>query len=310
MVAEIIEKLSFEKASKWGRFLKILLFGFLFGFIALTKQPFSLSENSQIFIVFFFLGSYMGLIFSGKYIDKISTVITTKWRKVTKTSKWWFYVFIIWFSYIPLKTVLSIIEEFSFGFVDILWIYMSYVVLIILPCIYSLTIYIPSNKYLSSERVTKEHKKVIADALTVLTPALGFPWVLALLFILPYTNLNPQPHWLNYSLLVGTYIAIFLFAIDLPYCFSVGETKKREIAKLENKRKKLLRSLEKTDYAQVKSWRAVYIQLEIARLDREKDKIDSETIHPYRIVIPVISFFVSGILGGLFLEVFLRLMSF
>lgn len=309
MILNVRQILSFKEASKWGRVLRIVFYGLVLGVLAFARQPFSVSENAPYFFVFFVFGSYMTLILSGEHFENIKNILPSPCLKVLHTIRFWGIALSVWVSFPFLASLLQRIIEVDVSGINLVWTYMVYVILIILPCVYSLMIFIPSNQYLNSTKVDKNQKKKVVDTLTVWTPAIGFPWLLAIFSLLPYAHLPTYPAWIDYMIVGIAYLLIFFVCIDLPYYMSVREEKTRKIGKLERRRKKLLRQLKEIDKDEARSgWGKIGIELEIARIDRERSETRSETSHPYRIIIPTVSFLITGILGGLIMEITLQMM--
>ena len=78
--------------------------------------------------------------------------------------------------------------------------------------------------------------------------------------------------------------------------------KKQEMDKLEKERNGMLEKLRKIDDDKQKSLlKKIVLESEITRIDREKQEIKSQSIHPYKVVIPFASFFL-GIFGAIFIE--------
>lgn len=309
MRLNIRQIISFKGASKWGRVLRIFFWGLVFGVLAFARQPFSISENAPYFFVYFVFGAYLALILFGEHLENIKGILPIPCLKVMRTTHFWTMALIVLGCTPIFASFLQSNIEVDVSRIYLLWTYMFYVILVMLPCVYSLTILIPSNQYLNSTKINKNQKKKVVDALTVLTPAIGSPWLLAIFSLQPYVNLPPYPAWIDYIIVCITYLLIFFVCIDLPYYISVGEEKTRRIGKLERRRKKLCRQLKEIDKDEARSgWGKIGIELEIARIDRERSEIKSETSHPYRIIIPTVSFLISGILCGLIIEITLQMM--
>ena len=97
--------------------------------------------------------------------------------------------------------------------------------------------------------------------------------------------------------------------MDLPYSISILDRKKVERRKLKYERKASLADLKKIgrqlpdDLA-----RRILLESEIARIDRDLERVESEPIHPFKIVIPIVSFAV-GLVAPLLLDILKKLVG-
>jgi len=268
-----------------------------------TQQALSSIEGVGYFVGFFLLGSYVTLLLLEKYEDKIVSIMSSRWRKVTSTFRFWLYGLIIWLLTAVIgSNLLSPLEGtgmLQYYFIMFLG-YSLYGLLFWLP-IYSVASYVPCCRYLASPEVERENKKKIANALTGLTPLLGFPLIVALYLALLLLNISIEP-WLSYTLFFSFYVTTFLVLIDLPYCTTAIESRKRELDTLKQEREALLQKLQSIDSDTTKGWlKKITLENEIARLDRKKQEIKSESIHPYKLVVPFMGF-IFAIFGAIITE--------
>lgn len=293
-ISKIKGTLGFSKASKWGKLLRILFYGIivgLYGLLSLFLRNGNLPVSQFIlnFTVLFFLGAYMALIISEKCIDRVYAILPSPLQRVAKTMRLWMYMLLCWILFIPVRISLSLLGLEVGPLVDMIWVYALYVILIF-PSVYSLVICVPSSQYLASSQAKEKAKKEVANALTILTPALGFPLIILIFLVLSIININVEPYWVNYLVILGIYIALFLFVIDLPYSISLEEKKKREIEKLQEERKQLLGKLKKLGTKKAEDlWNKIYLESRIERIDREKEGIKSKPNHPYKIIVSLLS---------------------
>lgn len=151
-------------------------------------------------------------------------------------------------------------------------------------------------------RCQRLKSKKVANALTLSTPALGLSWLFAVSIFLLLVNIQVKPYWITYIVFISIYVALFILFVDLPYSVTMREIKKQKSGKLEKERKELLEKVGKINNGNQKSLLTkIVIESEIARIDREKQEIKSESVHPYKFVIPFASFFL-GILGAIFVD--------
>jgi hypothetical protein len=156
--------------------------------------------------------------------------------------------------------------------------------------VYSLTVYIPSGRYLASTRIRIKKKKMIANSLTILTPVLGFPLILAIYLVLVFANIQVEIYW-YYLIFILVYIVIYFISIDLPYSVSAKQKQKQDLGKLKKRRRAILRELDKTSNENKEFFlKKIALENEIARTDREKQMIKSQTVHPHRPIISLASF--------------------
>jgi len=305
------EKLISNSISFWSKIRKVLFYGigfYVIGFLLVLanryvrQETFSVSDAVFTFMYFFVLGAYLGLIEVEKCAEKIFLVLSRRWRKVAGTLRWWFYVLFAWLVLFLIRVLLlPQVLKIDFSLFDVFLIYMVFI-LSFSSCIYSLTTYIPCGKYLASAQVKIEEKKKVADALTVLTPSLGFPWILAIYLVLSLARIQVEPYWIIYVLFISAYVACFNVFIDLPYSVSIKKEKEQELDRLEKKRTALLENLQKVGDDKTEDiLKKIAFESEIARIDREKQEIESKSIHPYKLVIPLASF-TLGIFGALFID--------
>jgi len=172
------------------------------------------------------------------------------------------------------------------------WVYSLFGLLMVYACIISLAVYIPSFLYLRVSNDKNLEKKTIADSLTVITIGLATPWIFLLIFVFTFLTI---PIWANYLIVIGIYMAVFFGAIDLPFYLSMESTKKKKVDELELERKTLVDKINNLK----KNNERVAIELNIQRIDRDIEKVKSESSHPYPFLKPLAGFVVVSILDVL-----------
>jgi len=312
IASKLQDQLGFSKASKWGRIVRVLMYGTLFALYGLLNDSLrgrTLLDTMLDSFIFLLLGLYLALIISERCILKIQSVLSSRWRKLVGTLSFWLWSIPIWFLYLPLRYYLAQTPGINFSLADLIWLY-TFFFLFLFTIVYSLGVYIPACQYLASLKITKEERKrEIARSLTILTPMLGFPWIFAIYSILAFANIPITSYWWNYVIVFAIYAVIFIFFVDMPCSISINEKKKQDINELKRKRTILLEKIAKIQSNKPKDiWEKIALEFEIARIDREKQETESQTTHPFRIIIPVASFFL-GIIGGLLIELLKELMK-
>jgi len=86
--------------------------------------------------------------------------------------------------------------------------------MMIYPCIASFTIFTQSYRYLRYSNSEITEKKTIVESMIIATIGLATPWIIVLFFISIFLSLS---FWVDYIVVIASYIAIFFIAIDLPY---------------------------------------------------------------------------------------------
>lgn len=302
----------------WNKTCKILLQGISFSVIGALSQILvkhfkhellSTSEVALYAIVFFSVGAYVMVIRSEEYDERILKGVSPSWRKVTATFSLWLYFSVAWVvGLIISAVVVQQVSQIDPSIVSMIFVYVLYALLFLLS-VYSIAIYIPSSQYLASADIEEKDKKKVADTLTVLTPILGFPWIIATYLVLFFANIPIDPDWLNFVVFVSIYAIVYLLFVDLPYSSSILEKKKQELESLEKERDVLLTKLQKLDSDTSEALlRKITFESEIARMDRKKQEIKSRKVHPYKFIIPFASFFL-GIFGAIFIEIIKNLLQ-
>jgi len=303
-------KKSYER-NLWSKIRDIFAWGtllYIFGFFStvsskyVRQETLSLLEDAVYSIMFFVIIAYWRIIVLEDCEKKLLPAFSPKWRKAARTFHLLSYVILGWFVLLVIRgLLLPQFLKIDFSFFDTLLVYLLYSFPFLI-CIFSLIIYVPSGQYLSLPQLEAKERKKVADALTVVTPALGFPWLVAFLASLTLTNVQIEPYWIIYIVFISIYVALFVIFVDLPYSVSVREIRRQKLEELEIKRNGLLDKLEKVGNSKQKSLvEKIVLESEIARIDRAKQETKSQSIHPYKIVIPFASFFL-GIFGAIFLE--------
>ncbi len=296
----------------WSKIREILLLGTIvyvtlffvnIGTKYVRQETFSVLEEAVSSTVIFIIVIYYKTIELENCQEEISQALPSRWRKTARTLfRSSLYVFLVWLAVVMIRgLLLPQFLKIDFSFIDALLFYVLYSVPFLL-CIFSLTVFIPCGRYLSLPQVEVEERKKVANALTLSTPALGLSWLFAVTVILLLANIQVEPFWIIYIVFISIYVALFLLFIDLPYSVTTREIKKQKSDRLKKERRELLEKLGKIHNGTQKSLLTkIVIESEVARIDREKQEIKSESVHPYKFVIPFASFFL-GIFGALFID--------
>ena len=300
-----------NKRSIWSKILDIFIWGILMyfaGFFSVIfnnyvrQEAFSLLGDSVYSIMFFLIVAYWRIIVIENCEEKLRQALSPSWREAARTFRLLLYVILVWLVLVFVRgLLLPQFLKIDFSFLDTLLGYLFYSFPFLL-CIFSLIVYIPSGQYLSLQRLEVKERKKVADALTVVTPALGFPWLIAVSLVLLLAKIQVEPYWIIYVVFISIYVALYVIFVDLPYSVSVREIKKQKLDELEKARNELLEKLRKIGNDKQKSLlKKIVFESKIARLDREKQEVKSQSVHPYKVIIPFASFFL-GIFGALFIE--------
>ena len=227
------------------------------------------------------------------HVNQLNSVLPKNWKRIvnTKTFFGWFITFYAWL----ILGSLAVLQIRSTIFTSI-WVLSIIVIVIIYPCIISLGVYIPVFQYLKKSKDETQKKKCIVKSLTFATISLATPWILLTLVILSF---YPVPIWSGYFVALGIYIALFFIAVDLPYYQSMEDVKKRKVKGLTLLRESLVQKLcDLNDTSE-----RVAVELNIERIDRDIEKINSESSHPYLFLKPIAGFVVVSILANLLVEI-------
>lgn len=288
-----------RKLSVWKKSAKIFFYGIIGSIVSelavfsnrvITQEPFSFVEGVVYGIMAFILAGYFGWVNIEKHDERISAILPRSWRRMARTFRWYQFAFFGWVTWIVIRgLLLPRFIDFDFSFLDMLWVNFLYLLLFFLS-VYSLTVYIPSGQYLASTRISIEKKKRIANSLTILTPALGFPLILATYLVLAFANIQVEVYW-NYIIFIVIYLAIYFISIDLPYSVSAKQKQTRQLEMLERRRRAILKELPKTSKGDKEVFlEKIALENEIARIDREKQEIKSQSVHPHKLTISLASF--------------------
>ena len=299
------------KISLWSEIREILVWGifaYIIGFSSVVfskyirQVTFSLLGDAVYSIMFFIIVAYWRILIIKKCEEVLRQSLSARWREVLRTSRLVLYVILVWLGSIIMRAyLLPQFLKIDFSFLDMIIILVFYS-FPFLFCIYTLVVYIPNSQYLASLQLESKERKKVADALTLVTPALGFPWLVAASLSLALAHIQIEPYWIIYLVFISIYVTFYMIFVDLPYSISAREIRKQKVDELERARNELLCKLEKIDNSKQKSLvEKIALESEIARIDREKQETKSQSIHPYKIIIPFASFFI-GIFGAVFIE--------
>lgn len=298
-----------RQKSIWRKISETLLYGILAYLILLCiailtkyfKQETITVVDFANPIMGFFLLAYWKIIEFENCFETIDQTLSPRLRKGARAFRFWLYALAIWV--VMVLIIGFLLSQFPNVYFALAWLFLAYVLIFLL---FSLSVFpliasIPSGRFLSSIQVNTEKKMKVAHALTLLTPLLGLPWLIDVSLILQLTSIEVKPNWIIYIVFIFIYVTLYFLFVDLPYSVSMRETKKKELDRLANERNEILKKLGKTDDYEKSLLDKVVFELEIARIDREEKKAKSESIHPYKIIIPLASFFL-GIFGALLIE--------
>lgn len=300
-----------SKRSIWSKILDISIWGILIyfaGFFSVIfnryvrQEAFSLPETAVYSIMFFLIVAYWRIIVIENCEKKLLQALSPRWREGARTFRLLLYVIVVWLVLLFIRVLL--LPQFlkiDFSLLDTLLGFLFYSFPFLL-CIFSLIVYVPSGQYLSLKQLEAKERKKVADALTVVTPALGFPWLITVSLVLLLADVQVEPYWIIYVVFISIYVALYVIFVDLPYSVSLREIKTQKLDELEKTRNELLEKLGKIGNDKQKSLlRKIALESEIARIEREKQEIKSQSVHPYKVIIPLSSFFL-GVFGVLFIE--------
>lgn len=287
--ANLIEKIS---PNKWIQRVFIVIISLVMSFgLAFVSAPPSLGIIPTALILSF-ITIYMIYLIFGDLIKRISSILSNNWKKIANVKVFfgWFVSLYLWLvigAWLSLKINSIVFSEF--------WVYSIFVLLIVYPCIISLAVYLPSFQYLWKSKDDYVQKKNIVNTLIIMTVSLATPWIFLLLL---FSSVS-LPIWVNYLVVLAVYITIFFLAIDLPYYLSKEDTKKRKVKGLTLVRESLVEKLCNINDLTER----VAVELNIERIDREIEKINSESSHPYLFLKPIAGFLVVSILANLLVEI-------
>jgi uncharacterized protein YacL len=294
------------KLDIWRKIGEVFLYG-IAGYFALFVTNIARAQGHLSLldvvtpITGFFLLAYWRATRIEKCYEVIDRIILHRWRKAVRAFRFWVFVFA---GCVISAMITGILFSISLNIIwGIIFVVSGLLVvsLLLSLSVFSLLVYIPSSQYLSSTQIEIEKKKKVADALTLLTPMLGFPLLISEFLALILMSIQIEPYWVTYVMFISTYVILYFLFVDLPYSVSMRERKRMELDRLANERNETLRKLGKTNDDEKSLLAKVVLELEVARIDREEKEIKSESVHPYKIIIPLASFF-FGIFGALLLE--------
>jgi hypothetical protein len=285
--------------SIWRKIRKILTYGIIGYFALLVVAVLGKYSRQETVGLPDFVSPIMGfcLISYWKILElfnceqTIKQILSPRWLKGARTFVLWVFVF-------GSCIVLVVANQLLFSRIlnshdwSLLSTILSYVVTALLfsLSIYSLIVYIPSSQYLSSKQIDVERKKSVANAMTLLTPMLGFPWLIVVYLVLSIANIQVE-QWIIYITFFSIYAIVFALFIDFPYSIGAKEHKKRKLDRFGKERNRILDRIREMSNGDSSLLEKIALECEIARIDREKKEAESESIHPYKVVIPFASLF-------------------
>lgn len=297
----LINDLSILKIKKDTSVLNRVLVPCLFGLLFVASNLFAVLINFLLrqdidyyqyvvvnSIITFITGSYLIAILREKIQEKINRVIYPCCKKIISLLKCWFYFLIGWYFFLFLRTFL--ISQFPtleplLNLIMVYWLYAQLFSLFI----FSLAVFIPTSHYLSSGKNEIEERKTIANCVTFLTPILGFPWIYTAYFIWTFAEIPTNYSWLIYLVIFAVYVGVFLAFVDFPYYAGTLDKKRVDLEGINNNRNRLLDDFQKLGNNSQDVLKKLLLESEIARLDREKQFIESRRLHPYKLIIPSLS---------------------
>jgi len=285
------DTLGIISTKRWQQIAFIVIFGLVVGALSLLSKPTPLGPGFTFVIMSGTMMYLLYLVFGG-VINQISAILPDKFKKIVTLKGflgWLVAIILLIFlgAFIAVKINDVLFTEF--------WAYSVLGVLIIYPCIIYLSVYIPCFQYLRASKEDFTKKKSIVNTLLFLTISLASPWIFILLLV-SYTTL---PIWANFLIVLSVYITLFFAAIDLPYYLSMEDVKKRKVKGLTLIRENLVEKLCLTNDLTER----VAVELNIGRIDRDREEINSEPSHPYLFLKPVAGFVVVSILAELLVEI-------
>lgn len=244
-------------------------------------------------ILYFFVASYMAAFMREKIQQKITSVLSPLSRKIISKIRYWFVLLVCWYAFVLLRaTILKQFTEWD-TLLDMTIVYSLYALLFSL-FLFSFAVSIPTGKYLSSKEKNPEERKLIADSVTFLTPLLGIPWAYAAYFFWSFLEIPTNLSWVIYVAMFLVYILIFFAFVDLPYYSGARDKKSMDLEKLDKKRDRLLEELQNLGNSKNQDLlKKIVIESEMGRIDREKQVIESRSLHPYKLIIPTVSLLIT-----------------
>lgn len=294
-----------EETSVINRILVPCLFGLLLVGINMLAMLISLALQSNVdyfqngvinSFTFFITGSYGIAIFREEIHEKIMNIIYPCCRKIISSLKYWFCFLFGWYFFIFLRAIL--ISQFPTyeTLLTIIMVYWLYIQLFSL-FIYSLAVFIPIFHYLSSGKKDTKERKGIANYVTFLTPLLGIPWIYLTYVIWSFSTIPDNYSWLLYIVIFAVYIGLFFVFIDFPYYAGTLDKKRTDLKRNAEKRNDILENLNKMGNDAKEIMKKILLENKIARLDREKQFIESRSLHPYKLIIPSLSLVITIIVA-------------
>jgi hypothetical protein len=287
-----INKLGFSNVSYWGKLVRVLFYGFLGGLLGLYSYLMreGISSPLDLFINFFaYFGmfGYLAVIVSEKSIPKIRKVLSKRWKQLLGTIRYVYFGFCFWVAFFFLIVLVQILQPAFVQIALLIWTYI-FIIFLGLAVFYPVSIYVPVCQFVTSEKVEETRRKDAVNSLAILTPMLGAPWVVAFYVLSPYVGLENNPLWIAVAAGV-VYLLIYIFFIDLPYALTVKEKRQEKIYLLQQKKLEYLKEL-----AQLKGLTVtellmkVNLELEMVRIERDKAELESESVHPFKLTVPII----------------------
>jgi hypothetical protein len=290
--------------SKNRKVIFVISFSCIMGFLAAVfssswvNRFLIFSVTTPIFMYIFYIGLF-------EYLTRVGNIIPNNFRKIIRMKVFYFWLIflIVWlfvFGFFIVKINSQILTNF--------WVFSFIAFFIIYPCIYSLSVYIPSFQYLDSPEIDRQKRKNFANDLVVLTAGLGTPWLLVVLIFV--SQINAFPIWVNYIIgIIVVYIATFFLAIYYPYYLGVEKEKKIKLSELMQSRGREIKKLEKLyngEFSDLKLSERIAVELYIGRIDRDISEVKSESSHPYSPIKPIMGFIIVSILANIFVQVVLK----
>lgn len=284
--------LNYLRENKWRLRLFTVSVGLLFGFLVYLINPNPPMGILQYYSFSSLVMMYLLYVFLAGHAKKIDSIISKSFKKIVsyRVFQIWYFVFFVWLLIGSL--IILYLHYSAFGPI---WLFSIIGLFIVYPCIFSVSVYIPSFYYLRFSTDDGIKKKTIVDSLFVATIGLATPWILTLFFISAFFSI---PFWANYVIVFSSYLVIFFLAIYLPYYQSMEEVKKKIIVGLTTQRQSLVEKLVGKEITE-----KVAIELEIQRVDRDVEVAKSESSHPYLFLKPIVGFVIVSILANLLVEI-------
>lgn len=245
------------------------------------QKPFYL-EDLWVVLSYMIFGMYFGLLLAKNPPRVMLSKLSGRWKIVTKAARVWMIYLGVWFSSMILFVILQYFK-ITFEPLRIFGVYGFYSIFVSFP-ILSLLVCIPIGRYISKIRVKAKNKKKVVEAFTISIPALGFMWLILVVFVLSFANINIDLLVFAVIYLVAVSV-LYSCVVHFPYHVSTKTQRENKLKRLrENRDNVLKRLLGLKDDSPDSLLTKIALELEMARIDRKIQETKSKATHPFRVV--------------------------